>query len=611
MSNPCEPTDVPPIGEIDVPTILEKYRQEREKRLRPDGQAQYAEPAGAFDDFYGYDPHIPVADREAISEDLDIAILGGGFGGVLAAFHLRRAGLDTFRNIDHAGDFGGCWYWNRYPGVQCDNDAYVYMPLLEEMGYMPSKKFADGREICDYIQAIARTTGLYDKALFHTRITAMRWDDTLGRWRLSTNRNDDIRAKFVIMAVGPLNKPKLPGVPGLENFNGKIFHTARWDYDFTGGAPENPCLDKLADKRVAVIGTGASAIQVVPFLGRYSKQLYVIQRTPSSVDARNNAETDPEWVKTLRPGWQQDYLRNFQHGLYNGLSPGEPDLICDIWTEINRNISAELQREGWPELSVEELMLRRDEHDHRTMERLRRRVESIVDDKDTAEALKPYYRFLCKRPCSNDFYYQTFNRPNVKLIDVSTTRGLEKMTANGFMHCGSEYHIDALILASGYEMTSELKKRWGIDIIEGRNGLSIYQHWSDGYRTLHGMTSHGFPNQFYIGFIQGGVHASTTETFSQQARHIAYIISETLARNAKSVEPTQQAQDDWVREIHATEIDVETFSRACTPGYYNNEGEKQFRYFLGEGYGPGPYAFRELIEQWRDEGSMRGLRLSR
>ncbi|TGD74880.1 NAD(P)/FAD-dependent oxidoreductase [Mangrovimicrobium sediminis] len=610
MSAQCEPTDIPPIGEIDVPAILEKYAQERERRLRPEGQGQYREPAGAFADICEADPHTPVTPRDSLSEDIDVAVLGGGFAGVLAGYHLRKAGVSTFRTIDHAGDFGGCWYWNRYPGVECDNVSYVYFPLLEEMGYMPSKKFAPGYEIREYIQSIARKYGLYDSALFHTQVTALRWDESIARWRLSTNRGDEIRARFVVMGVGPLNKPKLPNIPGLDKFRGKIFHSSRWDYDYSGGSQEQPHLDRLADQRIAVVGTGASAVQIVPYLGRYASQLYVIQRTPSSVDARDNTETDPDWAASLEPGWHQRMLRNFQAGLWHGLARDEPDQICDIWTEINRNIRHEREQAGWPELSVEDLLQLRSDHDHRTMERLRRRVDSIVEDRDTAERLKPYYRFLCKRPCSNDFYYPTFNRPNVELLDVSATRGIEALTENGFIHEGREYPVDCIILASGYEQTSELKKRWAFEAVEGSDGQSIYDYWQNGYQTLHGMSSHGFPNQFYIGFIQGAVHASTTETWNRQAEHIAYLISQGLARGATRMEPTTQAQAGWVKHLHDTEIDVETFQRQCTPGYYNNEGGEEFRYFLGEAYGPGPYAFWDMLEAWRADGQLDGFSVS-
>jgi cyclohexanone monooxygenase len=600
----CEPTQTP--DDIDIPALREKYRQEREKRLRPEGQKQYLRTAGEFADQYETDPHMPVVSRKPISEDLDVAILGAGWSGVLAAYHLKKAGVSAFRNIDHAGDFGGCWYWNRFPGLQCDNDAYCYMPLLEETGYMPTKKFTDGFEIFEHVQRVVDQFGLRDGALFHTLVRGMRWDEKIKRWRLSTNRGDDIRARFVVMACGPLNRPKLPGIPGIKSFKGHTFHTARWDYGYTGGDARNTTLDKLADKRVALIGTGATAIQVVPHLGRDAKQLYVVQRTPSSVDKRPNPPTNPDWVKGLKPGWQKERQANFNHGAIDGLSPGEQDQICDFWTELNRNLQAKLAAKNW-QVPLEQIMELREQEDYKVMERLRRRIDTLVKDKATAEALKPYYRLNCKRPCSSELYYETFNRPNVKLLDVSSTRGLERMTEQGIVANGVEYPVDCVIFASGFEISSELSRRWGIDVIEGRNGVSIYDHWADGYKTLHGMTTHGFPNQFFIHFSQGGFSANTTATFGQQGEHIAYMIKEGLRRGATSLECSQKAQDEWVKTVRATSYDMTAFVRECTPGYYYNEGEEKIRSFIGEPYTPGFDAFEKLIQAWRDKGDMEGL----
>ncbi|HKU40727.1 MAG TPA: NAD(P)/FAD-dependent oxidoreductase [Polyangiales bacterium] len=601
----CEPTQTP--HDIDIPALREKYRQERDRRLRKDGQQQYLQTRADFADSYEHDPHTPVLPRAPISEDIDVAILGAGWSGLLTAYHLKQRGVSTFRNIDLAGDFGGCWYWNRYPGIQCDNDAYCYIPLLEETGYMPSKKFADGTEIYQHFQRIAAQFGLRDGALFHTMVRAMRWDEAIQRWRLHTNRGDDIRARFVVMAGGPLNRPKLPGVPGIESFRGHAFHTARWDYAYTGGDPKHPVLDKLADKRVAIVGTGASAIQIVPYLGKYAKQVYVVQRTPSSVDARANTPTNPEWVKTLEPGWQRERQINFHHGAMQGLAPGEPDLICDFWTELNRNMQAKLAARGWPQLTLEQYLELRETEDYGVMEKLRKRVEALVQDPATAEALKPYYRFLCKRPCSSETYYDTFNRPNVKLLDVSATRGLERMTETGIVANGVEYAVDCVIFASGFEVSSELSRRWGIETIEGKGGLSIYDHWADGYRTLHGMTTHGFPNFFFIGFTQGGLAANITANFDLQALHISHIVAETMRRGGTFVECSQKAQDEWVKTIRATAMDTTAFQRECTPSYFNNEGEDKIRWYLGEPYGPGFYAFEDLIRQWRDKGDMEVL----
>jgi cyclohexanone monooxygenase len=603
----CEPTQTPAPEEIDIPAIRDRYRRERDMRLRREGQKQYLRTEDDFAASYEADPHIPIQPRDPISEDLDVAILGAGFSGIMAGVHLRNAGVARFRHIEHAGDFGGVWYWNRYPGIQCDNDAYCYLPLLEETGFIPSKKFADGYEIQAHCRRISNKYEFYEGALFHTLIRALRWDEKIRRWRIATNRGDDIRARFVLMCGGPLNRPKLPGIPGMQGFKGKMFHTARWGYDYSGGSWENPVLDKLTDKRVAILGTGASAVQAIPYLGRYARQLYVLQRTPSSVDKRPNPPTDPEWVKALKPGWQGERQAHFHRAAVERLAKGETDEICDIWTEINRNLSVKLQAQGWPELTIQQYMAMREVEDYLVMERMRRRVDSIVKDKETAEALKPWYRFLCKRPCSNDEYYDTYNRPNVKLIDVSSTKGVERMTEAGFVAHGKEYEIDCLICASGFEVTSDLDRRWGIDVIEGRNGLSLYAHWADGYRTLHGAMTQGFPNLFFTGYLQGGFTATTTEQFSRQGYHIAYIVKEALNRGLKVVVPSQEAQDNWVRTIRETAFDLSRFQRECTPSYFNNEGSEKIRWYLGESYGPGWRAFEQLMREWRDTGNMEGL----
>jgi len=597
-------THVPKASEIDIRALREKYRQERDKRLRAEGQNQYVRVDTHIAGFYDEDPHTPVTPREPVDAEIEVAVLGAGWSGTLAAYHLRKAGIDDFRIVDAAGGFGGCWYWNRYPGVQCDNEAYCYVALLEETGYVPSKRFVDGWEIREHFERIADKFRLDENALFHTRIESLKWDDHISRWRITTNRGDDIRARFVIMGAGPTNTPKLPGVPGIGDFKGHIFHSSRWDYDYTGGTQKNPVLDKLKDKRVAIVGTGASSVQAVPFLSRYVKQLYVIQRTPSSVDVRDNLPTDPEWEKSLQPGWQARRRDNYQRFTHAGFQQGEEDVVADIWTELNRNISAEMEQEeqGWRQLPVDEFLERRETMDYQVMERLRRRVASIVEDPETAEALKPYYRIICKRPTSNDEYYQSFNRPNVKLIDVSDTRGLEALTEKGFMHRGTEYEVDCIIFASGYEVTSELKRRWGIAAIDGREGRSLYDHWADGYRTLHGASAHGFPNLFVMGLLQGGLNVSLPAVFEQQGEHIAWLIRETLARGAVAIEPSAQAEADWIRDVKASNIDMGPIVRECTPGYYNNEGEEKVRWFLGDSWGPGWQSWLELLEDWKAQG---------
>ncbi len=593
--------------EIDIPALREKYTEERQKRIRPEGQRQYVRPSGEASEEFAADPHKPMEAREPISEELDVLVLGGGFGGLMASYYLTRQGVTSFRNIDSAGDFGGVWYWNRYPGIQCDNESYCYLPILEETGFMPSKKFADGWEIQGYCRQIAEHFGFAEQALFHTLITSLRWDESIQRWRVCTNRGDEFRARFVVMACGVLNMPKLPGIPGINEFQGKVFHTARWDYDYTGGSYGNPELSKLKDKRVALVGTGATSIQAVPHLAQWAKELYVVQRTPSSVDERPNPPTDPEWVKSLQPGWQLERQTNFHRGAMEAFQPGEQDLVCDFWTEISRNMNAKLAEKGWPQLSMEEFMEMREVEDYLLMERMRRRVDETIDDPATAEALKPYYRFMCKRPLSSNEYYPAFNLPNVKLIDVSETQGLQSLTENGFVANGEEYPVDCVIFASGFEVTSDLERRWGMEAVEGRDGLSIYDHWRDGPTTLHGTMTHGFPNQFFIGYYQGGINASVTEQFGRQGEHIAYIIGEALKRGATYVEPSKEAQDAYVTKFEEMVPDQSDFQSHCPPSYFNNEGESNPKWGLFRPWGPGWDDFLRVLQEWRDSGDMAGL----
>ena len=606
---------LPSAHEIDIAALKQKYQQERDRRISKAGQQQYVQPKAEFAEAYEGDPYTPVTPRQPLSEEIETAILGGGWSGIMAGVRMRKEGLDNFRVIDHAGDFGGVWYWNRYPGLQCDNDAYCYLPLLEETGFMPSKKFTDGWEIREYAQSIAKKYNLYEGALFHTMVTALRWDESIQRWQIETKQGDKLLARNVILANGLLNIPKLPGIPGINDFKGRLFHTARWDYDYTGGEQKDPNMTKLADKRVAIVGTGATAIQLVPFLGKFAKQFYVLQRTPSCVDTRRNSVTDPAWVKSLKPGWQQERRANFHRGANESFLQGEKDLICDIWTEVNRNLAAEREEKDWPDQTPEEFFANYEEMDFRVMERLRRRVDSIVEDKATAEMLKPYYRYQCKRPTSNDDFYDTFNRPNVKLIDVSESQGVERLTENGFVANGEEYEVDCIMFASGYEVTSDLDRRWGFDVFEGRDGFSMYENWNGSYQTFHGVMTHRFPNLFVIGLNQGGLNSSLTVNFEEQSRHVAHIIKQVKARGATVVEPTKQAQDQYVQHIRATAVDRTEWIRACTPGYFNNEGKpdvdengnEKYRFYLGDIYGPGWDAFMKLLDDWRQQGDLEGL----
>src|SRR5580658_1449734 len=589
--------------DFDPDALREKYRQERDKRLRPEGNDQYVEIKGQFAHYLN-DPYVERIERAPLTDEVDVVVIGAGFGGLLAGARLREAGIENLRVIESGGDFGGTWYWNRYPGAQCDIESYCYLPLLEELKYVPKEKYSYVSEIFEHSQRIGHVYKLYDRALFQTRVTGLAWDEAIQRWRISTNRGDDIRARFVVMALGPASRAKLPGTPGIEEFEGHSFHTNRWDYGYTGG-DTNGGLTGLADKRVAIIGTGATAIQCVPFVGKHAKHLYVFQRTPSSVDLRGNAPTDYEWAKSLEPGWQRARRHNFAD-IVEG-RPFQVDLVGDGWTDIFRTLSAgakEAIKAGTNPLVGAEIA------DMAKMNGIRKRVDDTVQDPATAEALKPWYRQFCKRPTFNDEYLPTFNRPNVTLVDVSESQGVERITKTGVVANGVEYPVDCIIYASGFEITTGLRRRIGFDIY-GRGGLSIYDYYKDGFRTLHGHSSRGFPNWFYIGVGQNGLSVNMTAMFDDQARHIAYIIKEAKDRGAIAVEPTAEAEEAWVELIRSVAILNRDFQNACTPGYYNSEGGERSGGLNGQTYTPGVNRFNALLAEWRAQGDLAGLQLHR
>ena len=598
-----QPSGIPTPEELgfDPAELRQKYVEERTKRLRSDGNDQYREVAGKYE-HYNTDPYVePGFTRPAIHEELDALIVGGGFGGLLAAARLQKAGITNVRIVEKGGDFGGTWYWNRYPGAQCDIESYVYLPLLEETGYMPKEKYSFAPEIFEHAQRIGKHFNLYERACFQTQIKEARWDDADQRWTVTTDRDDVFKTRFVIMSSGPLNRPKLPAIPGIENFKGHTFHTSRWDYDYTGGDTTGG-MHKLGDKRVGIIGTGATAIQSVSHLGESAKQLYVFQRTPSSVDERGNKPTDPEWVKTLKPGWQ-DYRNNNFCSLLAGI-PVDEDLVGDKWTSLFKKLSALLDSQANAELSDEGMALMSEIADYQKMNEIRDRVSSTVGDPDTAEALKPWYGQWCKRPTFNDEYLPTFNRPNVKLVDTHG-KGVERVTENAVVVDGVEYEVDCIIYATGFEVGTAYTRRAEFEVY-GRDGLSLTDYWSDGMKTYHGFLSHGFPNCFHMGLTQTGLAPNFTYMLNGQATHIAHIISQVGDREMKSVEPTREAEAAWV-ELLTRPTPMTAYQDTCTPGYYNGEGKNEGAGFIAIQYPEGAVPFYNMLADWREQGDFEGL----
>ena len=468
---------------------------------------------------------------------------------------------------------------------------------------MPTQKYATGAEIFDHCKRIGKKYDLYRDTCFQTRVTDLHWDDEAARWIISTDRGDSMRARYACMALGVLNHPKLPGIPGIEDFEGHSFHTSRWDYAYTGGSSDGS-LSGLRGKRVGIIGTGATSVQCVPHLAETAEHLYVFQRTPSSNDVKNNHPTNPEWVETLEPGWHQKRMDNFQILTQGGYQ--EEDLVNDNWTEIIRMLVANIQQSDDPDLSPEALQQQIELADFEKMEQVRARIDEVVEDKTTAEALKPYYRQFCKRPCIHNDYLPTFNRDNVTLVDTKG-KGVGRITKRGVVVEGREYELDCLIYASGFEVGTDYTRRGGYEVY-GRNGQTLTDKWADGARTLHGMQSRGFPNCFFImSIVQAGFAVNFTHGLGDSAKHIAFIIKRSLDEGVESIEVSEEAENAWVERVLEVAGTGSDFQQTCTPSYYNNEGKpskasKQNGFFFGE-----PGEFMKILEDCRADGGMKGL----
>ncbi len=582
---------------FDADALRARYRQERDRRLRPDGIGQYVQIAGEFAGFAD-DPWAGERpSREPLTDEIDVAIVGAGFGGLLTAARLRELGVADIRLIDKAADVGGTWYWNRYPGIACDVESYIYLPLLEEVGYMPTEKYAKGPEIFAHCQRIAAHFDLYRDACLSTEVREIRWDTDGSRWVITTDRDDAIRARFVVMSNGYLQKPKLPGIPGIATFQGHTFHTSRWDYEYTGDE-----LECLAEKRVGIIGTGATAVQCVPHLGRAAQQLYVFQRTPSSVDVRGNRPTDPEWVAELTPGWQRRRMENFQQLTAGG--EADEDLVADAWTSLTKTLLVKKQRPDGP---LADMARAAELADFAKMEEVRERVNAIVDDSAVAEALKPWYGYFCKRPCFHDDYLATFNRDNVNLVDTKGL-GVERITEHGVVVDGVEYELDCLIFATGFEVGTDYARRTGFEVI-GRDSLTLTENWRTGVRSLHGLLVRGFPNLFVESIAQSGFTVNFPYLLDMQAEHVAWIIGQALAGQVSELEATAEAEQSWVDIVVTRSAATVERARSCTPGYYNREGQadaltRQGSFFLG-----GPTEYADILQAWRDEVGLDGLDL--
>ncbi|CAN9364674.1 unnamed protein product [Alternaria alternata] len=584
---------------FDPAALQAKYLQERDRRLaRDEGVEQYTLLDGSLA-HYLEDPWVePGFKRDPIEEETEVVIIGGGYGAQVCAVRLIEAGINDFKIIEKAGDFGGTWYWNRYPGAQCDIESYIYMPLLEEVGYMPTEKYARAKELLKHSRMIGEKYDLYSRALFQTESKEMRWNEEEGKWTTHTARGDKIKSRFVIPAAGPLHRPKFPGLKGIEDFKGHSFHSSRWDYNYTGGDSSGN-LHKLKDKRVAIIGTGATAVQIVPHLGEWSKKLYVFQRTPSSIDVRGNRPTDEAWAQSLQKGWQKKRMDNFDNIVNGGYE--EVDMVSDRWTDIIRS----LLTAGIDPNNPVEAAAKRQIADFKKMNAIRARTDEIVKNKETADALKPWYNQFCKRPCFHDEYLPTFNRPNVELVDTKG-QGVDRITPNGIVANGQEYEIDCLVYATGFELANEWSHKTGIEIY-GRDNTTITEKWAEGAQTLHAWGTRNFPNCLFVQIVQGALTPNFMHVTNEQAIHYAYIISECKKSGFRTIEPTKEAEEGWTQTIVDGTAIRGDFLKECTPGYYNNEGKASESAKKNATYGYGSPAFIKILTDWREEGGMKGV----
>lgn len=591
---------------LDKAALARKYAQERAKRIRPEGVKQYQTMEIGSD--LELDPFAEVVAREPVAKDTTVAILGAGWAGEVTAVRLREQGVDDLTIIDKAGDFGGAWYWNRYPGIACDCESYIYMPLLEETGFMPSMRYAPGDEILEYARAVGRRWDLYDGALFHTIITDVRWDEATLRWIIATNRGDEIRAQFVITGTGAvLHRPKLPGIEGIETFAGRWFHSSRWDFDYTGGTSRGN-LDGLKDKRVAIIGTGPTALQCFPHVADDAAETFVFQRTPVIVDWRGNHPTDEEWFNSLEPGWQRRRMETFEKQLLGLPVAPEEQVVADAWIEIWGVPPMDPPAAGATP-DIEAYRAKIEDNDIAQMERIRARVDELVDDPDVAEALKPWYATHCKRPSFHDEYLQKFNKPNVHLIDTDG-RGPDKITPKGLVFAGTEYEVDLIIYATGFESLVSPARSGGFDIT-GVGGVTLDEAWVERVRTVYGIQAAGFPNMFHIDMVrQAGIGVNQLFVSTEQSQHSAIVIKQLLEDEVAAIDVTEAAVQEWcdlMDEKSPLIFDAEVI-HACTPSYLNNEGnfdlEGKFEHgrpVWADVYGGGLFEYLQLLEKWRTD----------
>lgn len=558
-----------PAGAVFNAQEQAKYLAQKEARA---GSGEFIALEGKFAEYLeDIDSGVPV-EREALDDSCEILVIGAGLAALVLWYKLKAAGFQDVRFCEKGGDVGGTWYWNRYPGIACDVEAYTYLPLLDEMGAIPSMKFASGFEIMEHCQRIAEKTGFYDKTLFHTTVEETTWDEAKKRWMIKTDRGDEMSAKYVVMANGILTTPRLAKIKGQESFQGDAFHTARWRYDVD-----------LTGKRVGVIGTGATGVQVIPEVAKVAKELYVFQRTPSTVDVRDQRETTEAEMQrwSSEPGWaakRRERFAQIQDG--RAAMKASDDFLSgkvDHYKELKIHTT---------KLDPEERLQKQLDSNFRIMESIRARVDAIVEDPATAESLKPYYQFGCKRPTFHDEFLPTFNLPHVKLVDTAP-KGVEGVNETGIEHDGKQYDLDVIIYATGYEFMATST----FNMVTGRDGETLLDKWSeDGTQTYLGVHSEGFPNLFIImGPQSGGYGFNLMDGIYTQTDHVLWTLNTMKEQDYGVVDVAPDAEAAYVQ--HCADMDIATLPLRDCLSYYNGYGNAKPGSL---GYYGGPEQYNKL-----------------
>jgi cation diffusion facilitator CzcD-associated flavoprotein CzcO len=473
-------------------------------------------------------------------ENLDAIIVGAGLAGLYQLHLLRERGLRVLI-IEAADDVGGTWYWNRYPGARCDvqsmSYSYSFSPELEQE-WEWSEKYPTQPEILRYLNHVADRFALRDGIQFGTRVLAARYEEEAHRWTVTTDDGDELSAPFLVMATGCLSAAKLPEVPGLERFRGRIHHTARW-------GNEEVRFDGL---QVGVIGTGSSGIQSIPIIAEQAAELTVFQRTPNFSVPAGNRPLDPAEVADRKANYRE--WRELQRTSHSGI-PGPEATDSALATpedERNARFQAGWEKGDLTSLAGSFIDILVDRAANETAaEFIRSKIRAVVDDPDVAETLSPRtFPYGTKRPCLDTGYYQTFNRPNVHLVDLRKTP-LTEITPAGLRTSEREYELDAIVFATGFDaMTGALT---AIDI-RGRNGVTLASQWTAGPRNYLGVAMAGFPNLFTVtGPLSPSVLSNMAVSIEQHVEWISDCIGYLRANGLAAIEATVAAQDDWVQHV--------------------------------------------------------------